>query len=198
MPNPHRDYFNTLAPEWPKLMPDNPVFPELLNRFGVSEGDRVLDAGAGSGRMTRHLLELVGPESLVVAQDFAVQMLREGQKALHGRQVAWLCDDLGNLAIKDNRFDKVLCYSVFPHIQARESALREIYRVLKPGGSMLILHTADSESLNAFHASLEGIVRHDRLPAARDMAAQMQQTGFVTVRVSDGEGLYWVEGKKQD
>lgn len=192
----HRHYFNELAPEWTARMPDDPKFRELLIQYGIAEGDRVLDAGAGTGRMTRYLVELVGAEGLVVAQDFAFQMIHEGKVQITNPKIGWVCDDLCRLGLISGFFDKVLCFSIFPHLQDPSSALQEIHRVLKPGGRMLILHTDNSDNLNAFHASLSGVVRHDRLPASQQMKELLISSQFYPVCIYEEEGLYWVEGEK--
>jgi ubiquinone/menaquinone biosynthesis C-methylase UbiE len=58
MTDSHRDYFNRLAPEWDRMMPPEPRFMDWFVRFGVAEGDRVLDIGAGTGRVAEVLSEL--------------------------------------------------------------------------------------------------------------------------------------------
>jgi len=194
----HRDYFNGLAPEWSARMADDHRFREFLLQFGVSRGDCVLDAGAGTGRMTRHLIELVGTGGRVLAQDFAIEMVCEGRRVLPDSGALWICDDLCSLSYAGDVFDKVLCFSVFPHIQDPSRALKEIYRVLKPGGKLLILHTSDSAGLNAFHASLESVVRSDRLPAPDEMIGYFHQAQIEPLSVIDQTDLYWAEGRKTD
>ena len=192
----HREYFNRLASEWDDRMTDDPEFRQHLIQFGVSPGDYVLDIGAGTGRMTKHLIGLVGDEGLVIAEDIAEAMLLEGKRRLGNNTQHWLCDDVKALAIKDETFDKVLCFSAFPHFTHPKKALAEMHRVLRHGGKLLILHTASSLQLNEFHASLDGIVCHDRLPAAETMVPMLRQTGFRPERILDQENLYWVEAEK--
>lgn len=192
----HRQYFNDLASEWTARMPDNPKFKDLLVQFGISEGERILDAGAGTGRMTKVVAELVGPDGLVVAQDFAFKMVRQGKSRVVYPNALWLCDDLCLLGLISNFFDKVLCFSIFPHLKEPNSALNEIYRVLKPGGKLLILHTASSDQLNTFHSTLNGIVCHDRLPPSQQMKKILISAQFHPVCVNEEDGLYWVEGEK--
>jgi ubiquinone/menaquinone biosynthesis C-methylase UbiE len=192
----HREYFNRLAPEWDDRMTDNPEFKQHLIQFGVSPGDCVLDIGAGTGRMTKHLIGLVGDEGLVIAEDIAETMLLEGKRRLGNHTQHWLCDDVKALAIKDETFDKVLCFSAFPHFTHPKKALAEMHRVLRHGGKLLILHTASSLQLNEFHASLDGIVCHDRLPAAETMIPMLRKTGFRPEHIQEKEDLYWVQAEK--
>ncbi|MFH1941834.1 MAG: class I SAM-dependent methyltransferase [bacterium] len=192
----HRDYFNTLAPEWNDRMADDPELRDYLIRFDVSAGDRVLDIGAGTGRMTKYLCELVGNDGTVVTEDFAVRMLEEGKRSLHSDKLMRLCDDATALALKRDCFDKVLCFSVFPHFSDPKQVLQEFHRVLRPGGKLLILHTCSSHELNHFHASLNGIVCDDRLLSAEEMLPLLHRSGFRSEQVVERDNLYWVQAFK--
>ena len=196
MSNAHRDYFNNLAPEWCANMTDAPEFRDHLIRFGVTFGDCVLDIGAGTGRMSKHLSNLVGSDGMVVAEDIADRMLSEGRRLLGNHRMHWLCDDVSALALRNDVFDKVVCFSAFPHFQDPLKALQEMHRVLRPGGKLLILHTCSSRELNAFHASLEGIVCRDILPRAEEMVPLLKKVGFREKKISETDGLYWVEASK--
>ena len=192
----HREYFNRLAPEWNTTVSDEPMLGDYLHRFGILRGDRVLDIGAGTGRMTKHLARLVGDDGCVVAEDSACAMLREGKRVIGNEQPNWLCDDASALALKDSVFDKVICFSTFPHFLDPLAVLKEMYRVLRPGGKLLILHTCSSQQLNEFHASLEGVVSNDRLPSIQEMIQLLNKTGFVSEETIENDDLYWVKAGK--
>ena len=191
----HRDYFNRLAPEWNEKMPEDPTLRNYLVRFGIKSGDRVLDIGAGTGRMTRYLIDMVGPDGRVITEDIAEDMLTEGMGLLPFHR-NWLCDTVSSLAIRAEVFDKVVCFSAFPHFTDPLAALREMRRVLCKNGQLLILHVSSSTELNAFHAELDGIVSSDRLPSIDEMRLLLHQAGFETVRTEESDGLYWAEAVK--
>jgi len=192
----HRDYFNRLAPEWNGKVKDDPILKEYLMRFGVSAGDRIVDIGAGTGRMAKHLIGLVGKNGCVVAEDISDRMLKEGKRLLQNPHLHWVCDDVMSLAFKEASFDKVLCFSAFPHFPDPTVALKEMHRVLRPGGKLLILHTCSSERLNEFHASLENTVCKDVLPAIKNVKPLLKQAGFAPGKTTEKDDLYWVEGWK--
>ncbi|NQT26282.1 class I SAM-dependent methyltransferase [candidate division KSB1 bacterium] len=192
----HRDYFNKLAPDWDSKMPSQPEFREYLIRFGVSSGERILDIGAGTGRMTRLLVDAVGPNGCVVAQDIALQMLIETRSLLQNQVASLVCEDVHALAYSDLSFNKVLCFSAFPHFPNQSAALLEMARVLKHGGRMLILHNISSNKLNAFHATLSDPVNRDRLPHSSELLQMMFQADLKPVLVEETNDLYWVEAIK--
>lgn len=191
----HREYFNRLAGEWHERMPDEPGLRDLLLRFGVAAGERILDVGAGTGRLTRHLMDLVGGDGCVVAEDIAVRMLREGKQRM-GCPPLWVCDDVTNLAFHDGVFHGIVCFSAFPHFIDPSRALREMKRVLVDGGRLLILHTKSSRDLNAFHATLDEAVRGDVLPDGNTLSRRLEEAGFLRGEAFDEEGIYWVTAEK--
>lgn len=98
----------------------------------TSPGDAILDIGCGSGSILRNLAEhgytdLSGME----LSDYAVQRLRaSGINMWHG--------SIPNLSIPDARFDVVIASQVLEHVIRRGRFVREIARILKPGGRALI------------------------------------------------------------
>ncbi|HDQ44951.1 MAG TPA: methyltransferase domain-containing protein [bacterium] len=192
----HRDYFNRLAMDWEARMPGRPDFRDYLKEFNVGKGERILDIGAGTGRMTRFLGEFSGRDGCVVAQDIAERMLSESRKISGNGSIHHCCEDVMNLAYRERSFDKILCFCAFPHFQDKPRALSEMARVLKPGGRLLILHTDSSERLNAFHATLAAPVNRDRLPGIVRIRELFGRTGLVPVRMEESDSLYWAEGEK--
>lgn len=194
----HREYFNQIAPEWNSRVPLDSSLQEHLIRFGVSSGDRVLDVGAGTGRTTLYLTKLVGPQGLVVAEDIAEQMLFEAKQSLGHEKTVFLCADVCALSLKEDFFDKVVCFSAFPHISHPLSALREMYRVLRPEGKLLILHSCSSQKLNQFHASLNSIVSQDILLSIYEMVPLLDKAGLKVKEMTESENIYWIEAVKDN
>ncbi|MEL7028110.1 MAG: class I SAM-dependent methyltransferase [Pseudomonadota bacterium] len=97
---------------------------------------RVLDCGAGAGALSAALLRAAsGPVRLDVV-DLSPQMLERAQSALAGPNgsVSLHCADARRLPFSDGEFDLVMTAHMLEHMADPDVALREMMRVLKPGG----------------------------------------------------------------
>jgi ubiquinone/menaquinone biosynthesis C-methylase UbiE len=193
----HRDYFNRIAPQWNSIVSPEPRLLDYMTKFGVREGDRILDIGAGTGRLTDYLKHLVGTTGLVIAEDISDGMLNIARNSVpQHNNCNWVCADACCLPFKEAFVDKVICYSVFPHLPQPVQALREFYRVLEKTGKILVLHSCCSRKLNQFHANIDSIVCRDRLPVSQDLKKMLDRTGFSEIKAVENPGIYWVEAVK--
>lgn len=173
------------------------VEPDLkkhLMEFGVQANDCVLDVGAGTGRLTFEISNLVGGNGTVLACDIANDMLRQIDHLK--LNTFCLCCDAAFPALKGENFDKIICFSTFPHILNKHAALREFYRLLKPNGKLLIFHTKCSRQLNTFHNQLNSVVCNDELPSGAELEQMAIDTGFRPIKTIEHPELYWVESYK--
>ena len=108
---------------------------------GVKPGDRVLDICAGTGELSFLLSRTVGPQGSVIGADFCRNMLDMAEKKA-GRSFAnlsFLLADAKDLPFPEASFDAVTVSFGMRNIPDTIMALKEIRRVLKPGGSFLCL-----------------------------------------------------------
>ena len=191
----HRSFFNDKAESWHNTSSVASLV-RALHQFGILSSDIVLDIGAGTGALTSPLLELMDTGH-VVAADISDKMLMTARDRLPSEQALYACADACSLAFQDQTFDKVVCYSTFPHIQKPHCALMEFYRILKPGGKALIFHNCCSRRLNHYHAKLPSIVSFDKLPKSEYLQSLMQKVGFREIQTIEHPDLYWVEAEKE-
>ena len=107
----------------------------------VREGQQVLDIAGGTGDLALAFAPKVGPNGRVVHTDINEAMLREGRNRLldAGVSLPTLVCDAEQLPFADASFDLVTVAFGLRNMTHKEQALREMNRVLKPGGKLLVL-----------------------------------------------------------
>lgn len=107
----------------------------------VHEGNRVLDVAGGSADLSRLFLKKVGCSGQVVLTDINNAMLRVGRDRLLDEGIATPTTqcDAEHLPFPDNYFDCVSIAFGLRNVTHKEAALREMHRVLKPGGRVIVL-----------------------------------------------------------
>jgi len=117
---------------------------KLIERSGIKEGMTVLDLGCGSGAFTPFVARVVGEQGKVFAVDVQPAMLKQLERNLSKPEN----QDIKNIEMKqasaydllfeDEAFDLVYMVTVLQEIPDRGKALREIRRILRPGGILAV------------------------------------------------------------
>ena len=137
-----------------------PVRP-ILDKFGLERGATVLELGPGPGYFTVEAARMAGPEGQIICVDLQPGMLQMLAGRLEEASVTNaqpLAGDATRLPLADGSVDAAYLVTVLGEIPDRVQALRELQRVLKPGGVLSF-----SESLTdpdyVFQASLRDLCR---------------------------------------
>jgi SAM-dependent methyltransferase len=107
-------------------------------RLGVRAGDRLLDMGAGGGR---HAFEASRRGARVIALDADAAELKDVGAvfaAMDATDVGAVNGDALNLPFPDGGFDRIIAAEVLEHIPHDRTAMGELFRVLRPGGTMAV------------------------------------------------------------
>ena len=107
----------------------------------INPGEAVLDLGCGAGFDAFIAAALVGPEGRVVGIDLSSEMLAvaEAGRAQMGRDHMAFCEDAAEaLPFPDASFDVALSNGVLSLVPDKPAALREVFRVLRPGGRLQV------------------------------------------------------------
>jgi len=105
----------------------------VLAHVGHAAGKRILDAGAGKGRYAA-LLQRHHPDADITALDVSAEMLRHVPAGIHTVQ-----NSLLDMPFPAGHFDAVLCVEALEHAVRIPEAVRELVRVLAPGGTLVII-----------------------------------------------------------
>ncbi|WP_455384142.1 bifunctional demethylmenaquinone methyltransferase/2-methoxy-6-polyprenyl-1,4-benzoquinol methylase UbiE [Acidihalobacter prosperus] len=110
---------------------------------GIRKGQRVLDLAGGTGDLAGRFARMVGPEGEVVLADINASMLRRGRERMLNEGLAgnlrFAQVNAEHLPFPDNHFDLITIAFGLRNVTDKDAALRSMYRVLKPGGRLLVL-----------------------------------------------------------
>ena len=120
-----------------------------ISSSNVKEGDHVLDIAGGTGDLAIKFRKKVGTSGKVILSDINESMLHEGRKNLinHGIiDVEFVQANAESLPFEDNTFDCVSIAFGLRNVTDKDAALKQMYRVLKKGGTLLILEFSKVEN----------------------------------------------------
>jgi demethylmenaquinone methyltransferase/2-methoxy-6-polyprenyl-1,4-benzoquinol methylase len=120
-----------------------------IDASGVRPGNKVLDLAGGTGDLTAKFSQLVGREGKVILADINSSMLNVGRDKLRDRglvqNIEYVQANAQYLPFEDNTFDVITIAFGLRNVTDKDMALRSMYRVLKPGGRLLVLEFSKPE-----------------------------------------------------
>ena len=178
-----------------------------ISQANVKPGQRVLDVASGTGDLALAFAKRVGPLGKVVMSDINAQMLARGRNRLidHGYPIESVVCDAEHLPFPDQSFDLVTVAFGLRNMTDKPAALKQMHRVLKPGGKLMVLEfskvAAPLEKLydlysfkvlpwlgkriaqdeDSYRYLAESIRMH---PGPEELAQMMRDAGFDIVRFS--------------
>lgn len=174
-----------------------PIFGEwLVEMAQIPEGAKILDIACGRGAVLFPAAERVASSGHVIGIDLADGMAIETQLEIERRglkQAETLQMDAEHLTFPDSSFDFVLCgfsLQFFPHL---EQALSEFWRVLNPGGRIVVTTWGGDDERWDWYADLREAYRavvklgSQSLDKPEEIQSWFSQAGFVDIRISTKE-----------
>lgn len=192
-------FFDSMAKQWEEMSYSKEELgkiEKIVPLFGLQEGEVVLDAGCGTGRLIPFLLKAVGDRGHVYCLDFSQKMLEIAKQKKYSGSVSFAKSDITQMPLPSESLDRIICFCTFPHINNKMDALKEFFRVLKPGGVLIICNLLGSEELNAMHKKIGGAVADDISPGAKEVEGLFLESNFTPVELLDSRDLYLLKAKK--
>ncbi len=181
-PKPKTDY-DIASQDFDNIRSRNPhqldEWTNALIQWGrIGRGSMVLDAGCGTGRYSIEISQRIGAN--VTGIDFSRGMLGQACRKLKG---IWLQSDITNLPFGDSIFDTVIVMLVLQHVDDEPLALSEAWRVLRPGGSLVIVTITHARIRQHIMRHFPGAVQIDldRFMAVPEMKWHLGHIGFKDV-----------------
>lgn len=116
-----------------------PIADDLIEVAALHAGERVLDVGCGTGVVTRLAAGLVGGRALVSGVDVNPEMIEVARASTSDQvHIDWYEASAESMPFPDASFDVVLCQMTLQFVPDRLAALREMLRVLAPGGRLAL------------------------------------------------------------
>ena len=172
------------------------VRDRVLDRAGIDADDTVVDVGTGTGLLVFGALDRLGPVGSVIAIDISVDCLEELRATCDDPRVAYLVGGAEVLPLPDDSVDVVMTRSVLVYVREKAEAVRELFRVLRPGGRASIFEPVNRRNTQLWELVDFGDLAdrveadfHRRWPRehpmqdfdVEDMAGWFDEAGFAEV-----------------
>jgi SAM-dependent methyltransferase len=113
----------------------------LVDLSSPAPDAHVLDAACGTGVVARTVRPAIGPRGKIVGLDFDPNMIAAAKQI--APDIEWQQGDLQSLPFADASFDLALCQQGLQFLPDRQAGLRELHRVLRPGGRLVLATWSD-------------------------------------------------------
>jgi 2-polyprenyl-3-methyl-5-hydroxy-6-metoxy-1,4-benzoquinol methylase len=147
-----RAFFACRAATWDaKFGDDLPAYCAAVTEAGIRHGGVVVDIGCGTGRALPALRMAVGPSGAVVALDITPEMLAVARPAATLAAASLVLADARALPFPAGSLDAIFAAGLVNHLPDTEAGLRELARVTRPGGLLVLFHPSGRAALAARH-----------------------------------------------
>jgi demethylmenaquinone methyltransferase/2-methoxy-6-polyprenyl-1,4-benzoquinol methylase len=193
----HKEFFNSAAETWDTVCRhDTNKINFILDLLNIKTGARILDVGTGTGVLIPFLAQRTGKQGEITALDISEKMLEIAKRKYTYDNVSFICGDILDVNLPGEYFDYIICYSVFPHFNDKQSAIKIIYRYLKTGGKLIICHSQSRNKVNDLHKNASEAISKDHLPDIKTINNMCMNEKLKTVLEIDSEEMFVVISEK--
>jgi SAM-dependent methyltransferase len=162
----------------------------VLAALALQPGEQVVDLGCGPGLLALDMLDRIGDRGALQGIDLSPSMLALARRRCGAWQNANFQEgDVSALPYGDASFDAGVCTQVYEYVANLDVALRELYRVLRPGGRAVIVdtdwescvwHSSDARRMRQVIDAWDSHCAHPHLP--RTLTGRLRAAGFAVER----------------
>jgi ubiquinone/menaquinone biosynthesis C-methylase UbiE len=183
-----RAFFSARAATWDtKFGDDMPAYAAAVAEARIPVGGTVIDVGCGTGRALPALREAVGPRGAVIAIDLTPEMLSRARPRGRAAHAALILADARHLPVATASADAVFAAGLITHLPDIEAGLRQLARVTRPGGQLIVFHPSGRAALAARHGRTLGPDEPLNAPQLQHLTAT---TGWHLARYDDAENRF--------
>ncbi|MFB7110928.1 class I SAM-dependent methyltransferase [Streptomyces sp. NPDC056291] len=191
-----QEFFAARAADWDSRFPDDgPAYAAAVAELGLREGDRVLDAGCGTGRTLPPLRAAVGASGIVVGADLTWAMLEAAVRAGRDQKGLLMLADVGALPLVSGSFDAVFAAGLIAHLPHPSENLRELRRVVRPGGTLALFHPIGRAALAARQGRQ---ITPDDLRAEPNLRSLLSRSGWRMTSYVDEDARFLALAVRED
>ncbi|MEU6511858.1 class I SAM-dependent methyltransferase [Streptomyces sp. NPDC046942] len=191
-----QEFFGARAADWDSRFPDDgPAYAAAVDDLGLRPGDRVLDAGCGTGRALPPLRAAVGPSGVVLGADLTPEMLQAAVRAGRERDGWLLLADVAALPLRPQTLDAVFAAGLIAHLPNPVDNLRELARVVRPGGTLALFHPIGRAALAARQGRQ---VTPDDLRAETRLGPLLARSGWRMTSYVDEDARFLALATRED
>jgi len=195
----HRTFFNSIAPLWDEMSHhDGASLRRILDHMELYPACTVLDAGCGTGAFSELMVNECAYPLGIVCLDISEDMLRGAKRRLQKvKNITYVQGDLSMPCFAGRIFDRIICFSCFPHIKGKSSALANLEHALKDEGMLVIAHADNYQKINEFHARCSEPIRNDYLPCPEEMRMLLENACLGSISIIDEPHLFIVTARPE-
>jgi SAM-dependent methyltransferase len=176
-------FFATRAATWDTRFGDDlPTYAAAIADADIPAGGVAVDVGCGTGRALPALRAAVGPGGTAIGIDLTPQMLAQARTRQRDRCATLVLADARNLPLADASVDAVFAAGLITHLPDIDAGLRELARITRPGGRLVLFHPSGRAALAARHGRP---LRPDEPLAETKLRRSTARTGWRLTRYDD-------------
>lgn len=184
-----REFFACRAGSWDtKFGDDMPAYAAAISEAAIPGGGVVVDVGCGTGRAVPALRESVGSCGKVVAVDLTPEMLRQAGPRCAASGAVVVLGDARRLPLADAAVDGVFAAGLVNHLPDPEAGFRELARITRPGGRLVLFHPSGRAALAARHGRT---LRPDEPLASVPLRRLTTLTGWQLTAYDDAKDRFY-------